>query len=82
MILFNDPVHAENAGIIHTGITPFSTINVSTGFIWEIGIFAGFYGTGTGNHAKSDITREPFGRERDITISPGTAWMGSRSHYL
>ena len=32
--------------------------------IWEYDLFAGFYGTGTENHGKTEIPRESFGLER------------------
>ena len=56
-------MHAEGARIIPAGMFFFSTVLVCTGF-GKIENSTGFYGTGTENHGKSDI-------------STGTVWMGA-----
>ena len=61
-------MHAEGARIIPAGMFFFSTVLVCTGF-GKIENSTGFYGTGTENHGKSDI-------------STGTVGMRSRERYL
>ena len=66
LIPFGVPVHAEGAEIIPAGMLFFSNSFGLHG-IWEIDNSTGFYGTGTENHGRSDI-------------STGAVWMGTGYH--
>ena len=81
LIPFGVPVHAEGAGIIPAGMFFFPTVLVCTGF-------------GKSRHPRDFTARERkttrnqtfprklCGWERDIKISSGTVWMGSRERHL
>ena len=65
LIPFGVPVHAKGAGIFLRERFFFN--NFGFHGIWEINHFTGFYGTGTENHGRSDI-------------STGAVWMGTGYH--
>ena len=80
-IPFGVPVHAEGPGTIPAGINIFSTVLVCTGFGKSIfpRDFTARERKTTGNQT---FPRQLFGWERDVKISSGTVWMGSRERYL
>ena len=81
LIPFGVPVHAEGAEIIPAGMLFFPTVLACTGF-GKSTIPRDFTARERKTTGGQTFPRELFGWERDITISSGTVWMGSRERYL
>lgn len=77
LIAFGVPVRAEDAGIITAGMLVFSTINVCTGF-GKSSFSRDFTARERKTAGNQTFTRELFGLERDVKVSPGTVRIGSR----
>ena len=89
LIPFGVPVHAEGAGIIPVRKIAFSTVLVCTGFGTSMIArdvrnreFHGILRHGNGIPREIIHFHGKTGWERDIKISSGTVWMGSRERYL
>ena len=74
-------MHAEGARIIPAGMIFRSTVFVCTGF-GKSRIPRDFMARERKTTGNQTFPRELFGWERDIKVSSGTVWMGSRERYL
>ena len=81
LIPFGYPVHAEDAGIVPAGMFFFPTVLVCTGF-GKSRFPRDFTARERETTGFQLFPRNLFGWERDIKISSGTGWVGSRERYL